>query len=123
MVELMIAVFILSVGLLGLFQTVYSMIAFNRQNDLRSAAVAYGDEVMAHELDRPFDGITTSQGQMWSSGTSASRSINGDFSFSTFSAVRSHAYVSPSSTNVQVRVSWRYKGTQYNHNLASVVSK
>ncbi len=78
---------------------------------------------MARELDRPFTSISTSQTQSWSSATSQGRSLNNGISYWNFSSVRTHVYVSPSSTNVQVRVSWRYKGSQYSHNLASVASK
>ncbi|HJV66701.1 MAG TPA: prepilin-type N-terminal cleavage/methylation domain-containing protein [Geomonas sp.] len=123
LVELMVSILILSVGLLGLFKSVYSTLNFNLQNQLRAEAVSYGDELMARELDQPFASISTSQTQNWGRASSQGRSLNNGVTFWNFSAVRTHVYVSPSSTNVQVRVSWRYKGSQYSHNLGSVASK
>ncbi|MCM0083695.1 prepilin-type N-terminal cleavage/methylation domain-containing protein [Geomonas sp. Red32] len=123
MIELLVAVLILSVGLLGLFQSVYVAIGNGMKDTLRAEGMTFGDELMAHEVNQPFTNLSVSQAQPWSRSSSQPRSINNGMAQATYSSVRTHVYVSPSSTDLQIRVTWRYKGAQYSQNLATMVSK
>jgi len=118
MIELLVAVSITTIGLLGLFQAVYATINFNMGNQLRGEAVSYGDEVMGHQVIKPFALISTTGNDHFAS---APRSIN--TGFWNFSSDWTSTSVSPNTRSVQVLVSWRYKGARFTHTLSSMVSQ
>jgi len=118
LIEVMASLLILTVGLLGLFQAVYATISYGMANQLRNEAVTYGDQVMGQQLNKPF-ALASTTGH--SHPVLTPRSINGGFW--NFSSDWQGTSVSSNTTSVQVRVSWRYKGTQYTHNLSSLVSQ
>lgn len=116
LVEFLVAIVILSVGLLGLLQTINYSIDHNMNTQLRNEAIRLADERMATEKSKGYDAIpATTEKQIVKVGVANS--------FKNYSVVKSALEVTDYTKNVQVRVGWRYKGTAYNHIISSLVAK
>ena len=116
LIELLVAMVILSVGLLGLLQTIIYSIDYNMNTQLRNEAVMLADERMASEKSKSFDSIVTStENQTIKVGVANA--------FKNYSVIKSAVDVTDNTKNVQVRVSWRYKGTPYDHSISSLIAK
>lgn len=121
--EVMVAIMILMVGLLALLQATNFAMSHNLNNQLRTEAIAYGDEIMARELAKPFALISTAyhcQPQNGCIQESAQRQIG--YGFVTYNVNRVNSSVTTNTTSVQVTVSWTYKGVNYSHSLSSLAS-
>jgi type IV pilus assembly protein PilV len=114
LIEFLIAIVILMVGMLGLLQTVNVAIKANMQNQLRNEAVTVADRWMGHELAKGFDGVSTAS----KAENAPRRILNG---FINFSVARTGT-VFQNSKELDYRVSWRYRGVRYTHNIGSVIS-
>lgn len=126
LVELLVAIVILVVGLLGLMQTVNYALVKNLDSQLRQEAVYIADEVMSMEKSIPFDQIpvTPTLGEPLQrnySRTVTNRIVNG--SSREFSVVRSNAMQTDQSINIDVAVSWLNKGQQASHSISSLVTR
>lgn len=119
LVELMVSLLIMTVGLLGLFQAVYSSIAHSMGNDLRNEGASYADELMAKQVNQPFDSIATGLDVK----DTARRSLNGGLAFAQFSSELTTARISDNSTSIQLTVSWKHKGVRNTQMVAGVVTK
>ena len=59
LIELMIAIFIMAIGLLALLQTVNLAIAHNNSNKLREDAIIYADQAIGKARTKAFDSVFT----------------------------------------------------------------
>jgi type IV pilus assembly protein PilV len=118
MLELLAAMVIMMVGLLGLLQTVNVALLHNMANQLRGDAVLVADEQMALEMTKPFDLISTNT-------TPHVDVVRRDIlnTFKNYSVTRVGANVSGNTKSVAMTVRWHHKGQTYTHNISSMISK
>lgn len=125
LIEFCIAVLIMMVGLLGLLQAVNVATEHNLGTLLRNDAVSLADEQMVVARMLPFDSLVPSTSYI-------NRKTRAGFN--NYSAVRTTNVVHtttdpvsgatvPSSMQVSVRVSWRYKKVKQNHTLSTLIAK
>ncbi len=116
LVELLVAILILMVGMLGLLQSVNIAIQSNMQNQLRNEALLVADSSMANELAKGFDAVSTSTQNVYGP---PRRVLNAFISYS----VARTGQAFQNSKEVDFRVSWRYKGVRYTHDAGGLISK
>jgi len=119
LIEFLVAIVILMVGLLALLQVVNYAIIHNTTNQMRQEANILADEQMNLEKAKTFAQISSPK----VNSRVAARLVNG--SFRNFSVVKTNSTVTPSANtkNIDLQLSWRYKGTRYNHSVSSYVSQ
>lgn len=117
LIEFLVAIVILMVGLLGLLQAVNVALHHNLNNQIRNEAVVLADQQMTTEVGKSFELVSSSSTRYF---PPVSRQIlNG---FKNYSVVRTGSTLS-NSKQITVTVSWRNKGTRYEHQTTSVISK
>jgi len=119
LVEFLVAVLILTVGLLGLLQTVNYAISHNMTNQLRQEAIMLADERMNLQKSKPFALISTTPAP-YQRLDMAQRTINKGFH--NYSVATNNADLTGQSKHIDIRVTWKYKGVNYNHSISSLVS-
>lgn len=115
LLEFLAAMVIMMVGLLGLLSAVNVALNHNLQNQLRNEAVQVADTMMARELAKGFDAVSTSERQSFESRPVLS-------GFRNFSVARS-GVTYQNSKEIRFQVKWRYKGGVYTHDAAGVTSR
>ena len=115
LVELLVAIVILMVGLLGLLQAVNVALHHNMNSQIRNEATIVADEMLALELAKPFDLVSTANGNK-----NIVKPVLGGFK--NFSVARSGAEFS-NSKQVNYAVMWRYKGVRNIHETSSIISR
>ena len=115
MVEVLVAMLILMVGLLGMLQVINLAIRTNLQNEVRDRAVAIAEDRMAREKSLPFDNITAT-GEKSISVPSHIRS--GSVNYSVTLMVNSVG----NSKQVDIGVRWQHRGENYEHVVSSLVT-
>ncbi|HOP40441.1 MAG TPA: prepilin-type N-terminal cleavage/methylation domain-containing protein [Geobacteraceae bacterium] len=116
LLEFLVAILILSVGLLGMMQAVNNAIGYNMTTQLRDEAVRLADEKMAREKAKPFDAISTTTKRERVKVTMVN-------AFQNYSVVRKGSIITSSTKSIQIDVFWRYKGKKYGHVISSLVSE
>lgn len=118
LIEFLVALVILTVGLLGLLQTVNYAIETNMTTQLRDEAVRLADERMSTEKAKVFDAISTNTRQEFVS----VKVVN---AFKNYSIVKNTTALTASGNtrNINIQVSWKHKGARYTHVISSLVSK
>lgn len=116
LIEFLVAIVILMVGMLGLLQTVNYAIAHNMTNQLRQEALMVGDEQINLEKAKKFEAISTNTRSFI-----VPRMVNG--AFRNYSVVKTGTALTSQSTNIDLQLSWKYKGQRYVHSISSVVSQ
>ncbi len=109
----MVAMLIMTVGLLGLLQVSIVASEQNLRNAMRSEAVQISEERLLSRRVQPFDNITGSL----KSAQVASR-LRG-FTMN-YTVERSHTNLSTDSKQLIVTVRWSYKNNPYSHEVRSV---
>ena len=109
LIEVMIAIVILTIGLFGLLETVILSINQNRGNKLRADAVMLADQEMLAMRSLAFADIVNETKDL-------------DVGFVNYSVARQTINTTTSSRNVSIRVRWRDKGLVKEHQLATIVS-
>lgn len=116
LIEFLVAIVILSVGLLGLLQSVNYAISTNMQTQLRDEATRLADERMATEKSKVFDAISTTQ-------RAEKVEVNVMNTFKNYSVVKNASLLTTNTKNVQISIVWRYKSEKYNHVISSLVTR
>ncbi len=116
LIEFLVAIVILMVGMLGLLQSVNISLYHNLATQLRNEAILVADGEMSKQLSRPFELVSTA-----SVATFEPRKILMG-GFKNFSVFRTGASFS-NSKELNVEVSWHYKGNRYTHQTASAISR
>ena len=115
-VEFLVAVLILTVGLLGLLRTVSYSISVNDSNKMRNDASLMADEIMSRERVKPYTSIATA--------APYPRSINYGLTTKVFTVTEAVTPMGLTQQSKQVRltVSWQNRGVTYNHYLTTIIS-
>ena len=118
LVEVMVAMLIMMVGLLGLLTSVNVASEHNLKNHLRNEAVQIAGTAMSAQRIRPFDNLTA---------TSVSQSvpslIRGVAKNYTMTRSINKPYLSADSREIVVGVDWTYKGSSFHHETHSIRSR
>ena len=114
LIEVLVAIVILMVGLLGMFQSINIAMDKDIENKLRQKAIAVAEQQMNDLKARRFVDITGT------TTTSVPVAIGSVFkNISVAWQVRDLAASNSQSKQVSVRVWWRYHGRPYEHQTAS----
>jgi type IV pilus assembly protein PilV len=121
LLELLVALVILMVGLLGMLQAINISIQSNMQNEMRTQGVMIGEDLMARIKNLPFDNITgTAEKSLTVPVSMRSSLVN-------YTVRKKVDYVddavSPQTKRINIGVQWIHKGNRYEHVVSSVVSK
>jgi type IV pilus assembly protein PilV len=120
LVEVMVAMLITLVGVVGLLKSIEVAMEHNLKNQLRDEAVLVGEKAMASQKVRPFAQISSSRVQVGS----RLRSAQANFYTVTLSITPWPLPVPPPTVKqVIINVGWNHKGTQYTHEIRSVRSE
>lgn len=120
LVEVVVAVAILMVGLLGLLESINIATANNVRNSMRMEAVRIGDQQLNAARALPFDNITSHPTVRTT--TAGLRSINKPFSYQR-TVTNLPAGGSPTSKQILITVTWDFKGKTYTHMVNTMVSE
>jgi len=118
LIEFCVAVLIMMVGLLGLLQTVNMATLHNMGSLLRNEAISLADEQMVLAKTTVFD--TSTFGLLADAASLINRKTRSGFA--NYSVNRSVTTASTNSKQIEVRVSWRYKGNKLDHRISSLVT-
>lgn len=118
-IEFMVSVVILTIGLLGLLQTINLAISTNMTNKMRNEATILADETLSVRMAQ-LSSTDAAPFAVFSSSTPVTRKVfNGDKIF----AVKTMQQPVSNSVEVNVTVNWTHKNTAYSHNASTVMSK
>lgn len=117
LVELLVAMAILLVGLLGLMYSVEIAMEHNLKNQMRGEVVQIAEEAMSDMRSRPFDNISTTPIVI----PSKLRNINRSYTVTR----KIEALPNPTVTSrqYQVDVRWLYKNVSTTHSIVTVRSR
>lgn len=113
LIEFLVAIVILSVGLLGLLQAVNVAMVNNTSNQRRADAIVMADQVMSVQRVLPFSLVAT---------RNSSARIRFKASFVNYSVNRTVDNTTATTKQVTVRISWREKGEQKQHELSTLIT-
>lgn len=119
LVELMVAMAIMLVGLLGLMYSVEIAMEHNLKNQMRGEVVRVAEEAMSDMRSRAFD--TVSSGQMVV--PSKLRNINRSYTVKQTVVAIPNPTPTVVSRQYQVDVKWLYKNVSTTHSIATVRSR
>lgn len=115
LVEVLVAMLILMVGLLGLLQVINLAIRTNLQNEVRDRAVSIAEDRLAREKSLPFDNIT-STGEKIINVPSKIRSAPVNYT------VTLRVDNIGNSKKIDIGVRWQHRGDNYEHVVSSLVT-
>ena len=119
LIEVLVAMVIMLVGVIGLLQTVNVATEHNLRNLLRDEAVRVADIKMREFAALPFDDLNTNTTQTINS---AARS-----SLKSFVVTRQitdlPTSTNPTSRRIDVTVQWSYRGQNYSHRISRIVAR
>jgi type IV pilus assembly protein PilV len=122
--EFLVAIVIMTVGLLALLQSVNIAITHNMKNQLRSEGTQVADEEMAKEMAK---GSTTAGFAAISTGTrvySVSRVIPTTLNlYKNYSVTKTGSQVSTNTKQITVQVAWRHKAERFTQAATSLLTK
>ena len=116
LVEFLVALLILTIGLLGLLETVNVSLQQNMSNKLRADAVMIADKVITADRTLPFANILATNG------TQVTKSVNAGGGVVNFLVARQVSQTAGSSLNYKVTVTWSEKGKAKEHSLSTIIS-
>lgn len=117
--EVVVAILIIMVGMLGLLQAVNVATEHNLKNQLRDEAVQVGEKYMNIQRGKPFDLLSTSYGTRYE--PSRIRGGGKPYSIALSTDTLSGNAMAPSK-QLNVTVSWTYKGVTYENRVTAPVS-
>jgi type IV pilus assembly protein PilV len=119
LIEVMVAIVIMMVGMLGLLQSINIAMEYNLKNHLRDEAVYVGEKYMNIQRGKAFDTLSSTYGTRYEPskvrGTGKLYSI--DMSTQPFSADT----VTPVK-QLTIVVKWTYRGVEYQNRVTAPVS-
>jgi len=128
LVEVMMAILILMVGMLGLLQAINLAVDVNLRNQVREEAVYIGQRVMSEMRGKGFDNISvaTTPTDMYTYSDyqipSKLRGTARSYTVSRRSVVLSTVNLQPVTKQLEVVVKWTYKGVGYENRVVSPIS-
>jgi type IV pilus assembly protein PilV len=121
LVEVMVAIGIMMVGVLGLLQVVNVAMEFNLKNHLRDEAVYLGERYMNELKGQGFDAIVDTYATI--SSASKVRGTGKKMYVDRLSQVMSSDSGGPTSRQLVVTVRWKYKGVEFQNRVMSPIAK
>jgi type IV pilus assembly protein PilV len=116
LIELMVSLVILTVGLLGLLQTINVALHANMKSQMDYIGAMVADQQMAQVMAQPFANVpTTAQTPV-----SVQRQVN--LQQVNYTVTVTGTTVSANTKGVSIQVSWNYQGSVHNHYIYSMVS-
>lgn len=132
LIEVVMAMLILMVGMLGLLQAINLATEVNIRNQVREEGVSVGERVMNEMRGRGFDNIsvasTPSQLYTYATYQVPSKIRGASRSYSVTRSSRVLSPLSPTPTNppttkeLAVLVTWKYKGVEYQNRVVAPIS-
>lgn len=116
LIEVLIAIVILMVGMLGLLESINVAMEFNLKNHMRDEAVYVGEKYMNEFRGRGYSAILGN----FSSLTVTSKIRGGKHNLT---VDRSWSDMGASTKRLQVLVKWKYKGVEYENRVISPISQ
>lgn len=125
LVEFLVAILILTVGILGLLQTVNVAISHNMISQLRLDGTIVADGELSRELSKGgtssgFDAISTPTTPYAVNYNVRRDVMNG---YRNYSITRTNTVVTANTKQVTVQARWRFKGNNYRHETSSLISR
>lgn len=117
LIEFLVAVAIMTIGLLGLLQVVNYAILHNMTNQMRQEAYLLADERISVETAKPFELISTPGAAR---GSSVQRVVNG--AFRNYSIIRTNTAPTGKTKQVDLQIHWKYKNIPYTHSIVTLVT-
>jgi len=117
LIEVLIAIVILMVGLLGVMQSLNLAIATNLQNEMRTQATMLGENQMAKIKSFPFANITGAAEK------SLTVPVNMRSAIVDYTVTKKIDTVSSTTKRVNVGVSWIHRGNHFDYVVSSVVTE
>lgn len=116
LVEVMVAIVIMAVGMLGVLQSINVSLQHNLKNELRNEAIRIGERYMAEFRGSDFDSLTDAYTDV---------TVESKFraATKTFTVERSTEALSADARKVTVEVKWTYRNQEYQNRLDSVVAR
>jgi type IV pilus assembly protein PilV len=124
LLELLIAIVILTVGMMGLLQVYTSYIRINMDNTMRNEAMRIAEAAMEQLRNTSFSALPVDGSTITSTTQRIIRKIAVDFTVTTHVhdlSIRSDG-VTPNSKAIQMLVQWVSKGTPHQHSAATVIT-
>ncbi|UFS69640.1 prepilin-type N-terminal cleavage/methylation domain-containing protein [Geomonas sp. RF6] len=121
LIEVMAALVIMAVGMIGLLQALGIAFEHNLRNQMREEAVYMGEKYMNELRNSPFENLSTSYPSM--SVTGSARGGTGAFVVDRSAPALSVDGTGATVRQLQVLVKWTYKGVQYQNRVISPVSR
>jgi len=109
----MVAILIMMVGLLGLLATINAAIEANTRNYLRDEAVRVGERLMSRTVNSGYNNVNPGV-------TNQSVAVNIRSANVTYATTRTVTQL-PSSRQIDILLTWTYKGRNYAHNVSSII--
>jgi type IV pilus assembly protein PilV len=113
LLELMVAIVIMTVGLLGLLATTNLAIETNTRNYLRDEAVRVGERLMSATVNQGY--VNTVPGV-----TNQNVPVNFRSAAINYAATTTVTQL-PSSRQIDVQLAWTYKNHNYAHSVSSII--
>jgi type IV pilus assembly protein PilV len=114
LVEVMVAIFIMMIGMLALLQTVNLAIAYNTGNKMRNDAIMFAEESVASQRTMALSGIIDS---------AYLRTHKVNLGFVNYSVVNSVTALNSQAKKVTVTVFWREKGVRKSQTLMTTIAE
>jgi len=118
LLEVLVAMVILMVGLLGMLKAINLSIITNVQNSMRTQAASVAEDQLARKKSLPFDNITTGTTAKTLAVPIAMRSTVLNYNVTYFVDD-----ISTESKRINIGVRWSYKGNNYEHVVSSIVAR
>lgn len=119
LIEVLVSIVILMVGMLGLLQAVNLAIRENLKTVYRTEAVEIADHAMIEQKKKTFALISTHVSPNLNRRSYNSRIKS---SFENYSIVTQGTLLTPRTKEIDITVSWRYRGIRSEHVISSMVS-
>lgn len=125
LLEFLVAIVIIAVGLLALLQSINLSLAENLKTMFRNQAVMLADERMTVEKTKPFDCISTTNNNLPKEGHFAftTQTLNVKGASMNYSITTIGSDLTTNTKNLEIDVTWNYKGKSYSHALSSLISQ
>lgn len=116
LIEVMMAMLIMTIGLMALMQTLGNAISHNFSNKLRNDAVMIADRAMMRDRSSLFTNISS---------VNSFEKVPFALGFVNYSVIKNVTKFGSfsSSKNVRLTVSWRDRGVKKQHSLTTIIGK
>ncbi len=120
LVEVLVAMMVMTVGLLGLLQSINVALQYNTRNHMREAAVILGEQTMNELRIKPFDTISTTA----TDGYAPMKVVRGVHGGQMKFVVERYAVpITADTSELQVKIKWAYKNVSSVHDVKTIKTR